>query len=178
MIKKISISLIIMSTFLYGTVFLMSKRYETSFFDEILFQLNRMAASMNKPEEVKFTKLVLASIVNNEEPPSKWSQFIVHDPKYDSTELFYYYKVWSVKAKLNINDINSSYPIFSASSEKSIILNMRYGKNRPVLQFPFYKNEKGDMTAGLFFPVNERPLSADLNKDNTIDHEDVRIARN
>ncbi len=54
---------------------------------------------------------------------------------------------------------------------------MRYGKSKPVVQFPFYKDKKGNMIAGLFFPINEQPLSADLNNDNKIDHKDVLIAR-
>jgi hypothetical protein len=177
MIKKFSISLIIMATFLYGTIFVMSKHYETSFFDEILIQLNRMTANMNKSQEVQFTKIILTAIINNEHPPSDWHRFILHSPEYDNKELFYYYKIWSVKAKLNINDINASYPIFTANSENSIVLNMRYGKDKPVVQFPFYKDKKENLTTGLFFPINAQPLNADLNNDKKIDHKDVIIAR-
>jgi hypothetical protein len=175
--KKFAISLIIMSTFLYGTIFFISQRYGTSFFDEIVMQLNRVSSNMNKPQEVQFTKVILTAIINNEHPPSEWNKFIAHNPKYDNKELFYYYKIWSIKAKLNINDINSSYPVFSGSRKNSIIINMRYGKSNPVLQFPFYKDKKGNMMTGLFFPINEKPLSADLNKDNKINHEDVILAR-
>lgn len=177
MLKKFAISLIIMSTFLYGTVFFLSRQYETAFFDEILIQLNRMSATMNKPQEVQFSKTILTSVINNEHQPSDWNKFIIHNSKYDHTELFYYYKVWSIKVKLNINDINSSYPIYSASSENSIVINMRYGKNKPVVQFPFFKDKKGNMIAGLFFPINVKPLSADLNNDNKINHDDVILAR-
>ena len=177
MLKKFAISLIIMSTFLYGTIFFMSKRYETLFFDEILIQLNRMAANFNRPQEVEFTKILLASIINNEQPPSDWNRYIVHSPKYDNKELFYYYKIWTINVKLNMDDITSSYPIFTASTEKKVVINMRYGQSKPVVRFPFYKNEKGDLITGLFFPVNERPLSADLNNDDKINHEDVILAR-
>ena len=166
-----------MSTFLYGTIFVMSKHYETSFFDEILIQLNRMTANMNKSQEVEFTKTILTAIINNEHPPSDWNRFIVHDPKYDNKELFYYYKIWSIKTKLNINDINASYPIFTASSAKSIVINMRYGKDKPVLQFPFYKDKKENLMTGLFFPINEKPLNADLNNDDAINHKDVIMAK-
>jgi len=177
MLKKFAISLIIMSTFMYGTVFFMSKHYETLFFDEILIQLNRMTANFNRPKEVEFTKILLTSIINNEQPPSDWNRYVVHSPKYDNTELFYYYKIWTINAKLNMDDINSSYPIFTASNEKKVVINMRYGPSKPVVQFPFYKNEKGDLITGVFFPVNERPLSADLNNDDKINHEDVILAR-
>jgi len=54
---------------------------------------------------------------------------------------------------------------------------MRYGPSKPVVQFPFYKNDKGDLITGLFFPVNEMPLAADLNNDKKINHEDVTLAR-
>ena len=177
MIKKFAISLIIMSTFMYGTVFFMSQRYDTVFFDEILIQLNRMTANFNRPQEVEFTKILLAAIVNNEQPPSDWNRYILHSPKYDNTELFYYYKIWTINVKLNLDDINRSYPIYTAINENKVVLNMRYGQSKPVVQFPFYKNEKGDLITGLFFPVNERPLSADLNNDDKINHEDVIIAR-
>ncbi len=177
MLKKFAISLIIMSTFLYGTIFMMSKRYETTFFDEILIQLNRMTASMNKSQEVQFTKTILTVIINNEHPPNDWNKFIAHKPQYDNKELFYYYKVWSIEVKLNINDINASYPIFIASNKNSITINMRYGKDKPVLQFPFYKDKKENLITGLFFPINEKPLNADLNNDDKIDHKDVIIAK-
>ncbi len=177
MIKKFAISLIIMSTFLYGTIFVMSKRYETSFFDEISIQLIRMTASMNKSQEVQFTKIILTAIINNEHPPSDWNKFILHSPDYDNKELFYYYKIWSIKAKLNINDINAAYPIFTASSANSVIVNMRYGKDKPVVQFPFYKDKKENLMTGLFFPINQQPLNADLNNDDKIDHQDVVLAR-
>jgi len=177
MIKKFSISLIIMSTFLYGTIFVMSKRYETSFYDEIVFQLNRMTATMNKSQEVQFTKTILSAIINNEHPPSDWHRFIVHSPEYDNKELFYYYKIWSIKTQLNINDITASYPISTASNQTKIVLNMRYGKDKPVVQFPFYKDKKENLTTGLFFPINQQPLNADLNNDEKIDHQDVILAR-
>jgi hypothetical protein len=177
MLKKFSISLIIMSTFLYGSIYFMSKKYDTTFFDEILIQLNRMTANFNKSQEAQFTKIILTTIINNEHPPSNWNRFIAHNAKYSHKELFYYYKVWSIKVKLNLEDINSSYPIFTSNSEKVMMINMRYGKSKPVVRFPFYKNKKGDMVAGLFFPVNEKPFSADLNKDKKINHQDVIIAR-
>ncbi len=177
MIKKFSISLIIMSTFIYGTIFIMSKHYKTTFFDEIGIQLNRMAANMNKSPEVQFTKLILAAIINNEHPPSDWNRFLAHSPEYDNKELFYHYKIWSIKAKLNINDINSSYPIFTAKNAKSVIINIRYGKDKPVVQFPFYKDKKENMITGLFFPINDKPLNADLNDDDKIDYKDVILAR-
>ena len=177
MLKKFAISLIIMSTFMYGTVFLMSKRYETAFFDEILIQLNRMTANFNRPNEVEFTKILLASVINNEQPPSDWSRYIIHSSKYNNMELFYYYKIWTIKTELNLDDVNGSYPIYTASNEKKVVINMRYGPSKPVVQFPFYKNDKGDLITGLFFPVNERPLPADLNKDDKINHEDVILAR-
>ncbi len=177
MLKKFSISLIIMSTFLYGSIFFISKQYETAFFDEIVIQLNRMTASFNKSPEAQFTKIVLTAIINNEHPPPDWSNFIAHNLKYNHNELFYYYKVWSIKVKLSSEDINASYPIYSASNENFVVINMRYGRSKPVVQFPFYKNKKGDLVAGLFFPINEKPLSADLNNDNIINHKDVVIAR-
>ena len=177
MLKKFSISLIIMSTFLYGTIFFISQRYETPFFDEIVIQLSRMTTNMNKSQEVQFTKTILAAIINNENPPSDWNRFIAHNPKYDNRELFYYYKIWSVKANLNIDDINASYPIYSASSEQHLFINMRYGKDKPVVRFPFIKDKDGNLMIGLFFPINEQPLNADLNNDNSIDHKDVAIAR-
>ncbi|MCP4670838.1 MAG: hypothetical protein GY857_05990 [Desulfobacula sp.] len=175
--KKFSISLIIMASFLYGTIFFISQRHETSFFDEIVIQLTRMTTNMNKSQEVQFTKTILAVIINNEHPPSDWNRFIAHNPKYDNKELFYYYKIWSLKTNLNIADINASYPIYSASSEQSIFINMRYGKDKPVVRFPFYKDNKENLMIGLFFPINEKPLNADLNNDNQINHKDVVIAR-
>jgi hypothetical protein len=166
-----------MATFLYGTIFFMSKQYGTTFFDEISIQLTRMTATMNKPSEVQFSKTILTAIINNEHPPSDWNQYIANNLKYDQTELFYYYKVWITKIKLNVKDVNTSYPIYSASNENFIFINMRYGKNKPVVQFPFLKDKKGNMIAGLFFPINEKPLSADLNADNKINHDDVILAR-
>jgi len=82
-----------------------------------------------------------------------------------------------IKAKLNINDINASYPIFTSSSENSIVINMRYGKDKPIVRFPFYKDEKENLITGLFFPINEKPLNADLNDDDKIDYKDVILAR-
>lgn len=177
MLKKFSISLIIMSTFLYASIFVVSKQYNTSFFDEINNQLSRITAVFNKPQEVEFTKLVLSAIVNSEHPPADWDQYLFHNAKYSHSELFYYYKVWVIKTKLTLKQITSSYPIYSRRSENSVAVNMRYGSSQPVVRFPFFQDSKGNIVAGLFFPVNEKPLVADLNRDHKINHEDVVLAK-
>jgi len=38
--KKFAFSLIVLSTIVYGSIFLMANHYGTGFFDEILIQLN------------------------------------------------------------------------------------------------------------------------------------------
>lgn len=177
MLKKFSISLIIMSTFLYASIFVVSKQYNTSFFDEINNQLTRVTAVFNKPKEIEFTKLVLSAIVNSEHPPADWDNYLFHNPEYSHSELFYYYKVWTIKLKLTLEQITSSYPIYSRRGKNSIAVDMRYAPSRPVVRFPFFQDSKGNLVAGLFFPVNEKPLVADLNRDHKVNHEDVILAK-
>ncbi len=177
MLKKFAITLIIMSTSVYGTTFFIAKYHGTSFFDEIVMQLNRMATNLSHSKEINYSKLVLKTILENEHPPAVWDRLITHNQQYSHKELFYHYKIWTIQKQVNINDVNDSYPIFKASENNLTLINMRYGKNKPILQFPFLKDKDGNLITGLFFPINEKPLPADLNKDNKINHEDVKIAK-
>ncbi|MCP3874975.1 MAG: hypothetical protein GY699_17710 [Desulfobacteraceae bacterium] len=177
MLKKFAITLIVISTSVYGTTFFIAKHHGTSFFDEIVIQLNRLSTNLSNEQEVERSRFILRSIVENEQPPANWDNLIVHNQKTNHKELFYYYKIWTIKTKLSIADINDSYPIFKKEEKTLIRINMRYGKDKPILQFPFSKNKEGSVITGLFFPINERPLSADLNKDNKINNEDVKLAR-
>ena len=177
MLKKFSITLIALSTIIYGSLFFMAKHYNTSFFDEIVMQLNRIVCSLNKKQEIQTSKTILKLILKNEHPPANWDNLIVHNPEDDNKDLFYFYKIWTIKTKLTIKDIDGSYPIFQSRGNNVTLINMRYGKEKPVLQFPFSKDKKGNLITGLFFPINERPMSADYNKDNKVNYEDVLIAR-
>jgi len=177
MIKKFAISLIILSSLVYGGMFLMAKQHGTGFFDEMLIQMNRMATSMGHRDEVTQSKLILATILKNEHPPANWDRIIEHNQQNDHNELFYYYKIWTIKTGLQMEEIKGSYPIFKSSKNNVIFINMRYGKKKAILQFPFTRDNNGNLITGLFFPINERPLSADFNNDNTINHEDVDLAR-
>jgi len=102
---------------------------------------------------------------------------IAPKPGRNDTELFYHYKVWIEKNGLTSDDINGSYPIFKSAKQHISILNMRYGKTKPVVQFPFVKTTDGALRSLLFYPINEPPFSADLNKDEAVDHNDVVLAR-
>lgn len=176
-IKRFAVTLIIMATVLYGSIFVMSKQYGTPFFEEIVIQLNRMNEKFGGSPEVTMTKTVLKAIIENETPPDEWNRFILHASEYSPNDLFYLYKVWSVTVSLTLRDINKSYPILNTENENGILLRMRYGKTQPVLQFKFFKVGEDTLAMGLFYPVNEPPVSADLNNDKTIDAKDVRIAR-
>ncbi len=175
--KRIAITLILLSTIVYGTVFLLSRHYRTSFFDEILIQLNRMAISISDKRAVNQTRYILKTILENGHPPATWPALIARYRKRRPEELFYYYKVWAIKTKLGIDDVRKSYPIFKSSGEGSVTINMRYGNTKPVLQFPFFKEKAGNLVAGLFFPINEAPFSADINHDGVINEEDVAIIK-
>lgn len=177
MLKRFSITLIVLSSIVYGSAFFMGKYYGTGFFDEILIQINRLDAGFTRKEEVGQTKFLLKAILENEHPPAKWEQLVAHDRKSSHTELFYHYKVWIVKVGLNAEDIDASYPIFKAGQQNVSIINMRYGKGKPVVQFPFVRNKSGELVSGLFYPINEPPLSTDYNKDDSIDETDVILAR-
>ncbi len=176
MLKRFSISLIVLSSVVYLTIFLISRHHETGFFDEILIQLNRISTNMSHEQKVKQTKILLKLIIENDTPPAHWNLFIDHNWKTDPNELFYYYKVWIIKAGLNLADIDESYPIYSSKEKEITKINMRYGPNKPILQFPFSVDKHKKLTTGLFFPINEPPFSADLNKDKFINEKDVRLA--
>ncbi len=175
--KKFGITLIVISTLVYGSIFFLSIHHGTSFFDEILIQLNRVAGNLNKKDEVQQSKFILKTIVENEHPPQIWQKLIAHNKENDHQELFYYYKIWTVKAKLSIDDIAGSYPIFEKTQNGITLINMRYGKTKPILQFPFFRDNKGNIITGLFFPINEKPMSADYNNDNKVNDKDVILAR-
>ena len=175
--KKFAFSLIVLSTVVYGSIFLMANHYGTGFFDEILIQLNRMTLNLSKKQEVDRTRLILKTILENEHPPASWNSLIARSRQKDHKELFYYYKIWSIKSKLSLKDISRSYPIFESNKDHYTLINMRYGNTKPVLQFPFFKNKAGKLVAGLFFPINEAPMSADYNNDKIINYEDVVLAR-
>ena len=177
MLKRFSITLIIMATIVYGSMFFMGYYYGTGFFDEILIQLNRVSIIFSKKQEIEQSKFILKTIIESEHPQDSWKGLIAHNKIKDDEELFYYYKIWTIKTKLSLKDISDSYPIFEKTKNNINIINIRYGKAKPVLQFPFFKDKAGNLKAGLFFPLNEKPLSADYNKDNKVDYKDVLLAR-
>jgi hypothetical protein len=177
MLKRFSISLIVVASTVYGSLFGLGLYYDTGFFDEFSIQLNRASGRFTKKEEVAVTKFLLKSIVNNEQPPETWNGLISHNQQKDDTQLFYYYKIWAVNAKLSIKEISESYPIFSKIDNNIQAINMRYGKDKPVLQFSFFRNKAGKLKTGLFFPINEPPLEADYNGDGKINAEDLALAK-
>lgn len=177
MLKRFSITLIIVSTIVYGSMFGLGIYYGTGFFEEILIQLNRVSTNLSKKDEVTQSREILKTIIENEHPTENWKNLIVKNPKMNHAELFYYYKIWTIKTKLSQKDIVASYPIFQKGTNDITIINMRYGKSKPILQFPFFKDQLGNLIAGLFFPLNEKPMSADLNSDNAVNYKDVMLAR-
>lgn len=174
--KRFAITLIVISTIVYGSIFALSMVYSTSFFDEMVIQLNRMATNMSNMDEIQHSRLILNTIFENEQPPETWQALILSPPDHDLEQFFYFYKVWIIKKGLTPKDVKGSYCIFKSGQDQLTIMNMRYGKNKPVLQFPFYKTQQGQLKSGLFFAINELPFSADLNKDNTVDQKDVLMA--
>jgi hypothetical protein len=176
MIKRFAITLITLSTLLYGSIFVSSLLHDTRFFDEIVIQLNRMSTNLNNMDEVQHSKLILNTILENETPPENWQTLITKPPKDDFDQLFYFYKVWTIKTGLTQKNIKKSYPIYKAHQNQLTIINMRYGKKKPILQFPFSKTSQGNLVSGLFFAINEMPFSADYNGDERIDHKDVLLA--
>lgn len=177
MIKRFAITLITLSSLVYGSIFYLSVVHDTKFFDEILMQINRMTTHLSDMELVGQSKFVLQTIINAEHPPENWPTLIVHNQEKDHDQLFYFYKVWSLKTGLTQKDINRSYPIFKARNSQLTIINMRFGKKKMVLQFPFSKAPDGTIVTGLFYALNELPFSADLNKDNQVNHQDVLLAK-
>ena len=177
MLKRFSITLIIVSTLVYGSMFFMGIYYETGFFDEMIIQLNRVSIKFTKKQEIEQSKFILKTIIENEHPQDSWKGLISHNQIKNDEELFYYYKIWTIKTKLSLEDITDSYPIFEKNKNNINIINIRYGKTNPVLQFPFFKDKAGNLKTGLFFPLNEKPIFADYNKDSKVDHKDVLLAR-
>ena len=176
MLRRFAFTLIALTTIVYGSVFLLAKHHGTGFFDEILIQMNRFSASLANKAEINQSKFILKLIMDNEHPPDNWKTLISGKEKSDTVTLFYHYKTWLTQSGLTHEDVAGSYPIFKSSTNQLIILNMRYGKNKPVLQFPFLASKDNGLITGLFFPVNELAFSADLNKDGKIDHQDVELA--
>lgn len=174
--KKFAISLIVLSTILYANVFHLSVVHKTSFFDEMIMQINRFQVGLANKDEMNLSKLILRTILENEHPPEEWNRMILPSPEFNHTKLFYFYKVWSIQRGLTLGDIKSSYPIFKTKKNHLTILKIRYGKDKPILQFPFSKNSEDFPIAGLFLAANELPFSADLNKDDEINHADVVLA--
>ncbi len=175
--KRFGITLIVLATIVYGSIFIMGQYHGTGFFDEMLIQINRVSAGFYNKSEINQSKIILTTILQNDHPPANWKNLVAHNPQNDSTELFYYYKIWTIKAKLSLKDVKGSYPIFESTQNNIISINMRYGKSKPVIKFPFFRDAGGNILTGLFFPINEQPMSADLNKDKKINHDDVVIAR-
>ena len=175
--RKFAISLIIISTIVYGYIFLVSKQYGTGFFDEILYQMNRMAVLLANNQEVVQTKRILSAVLTNEHPPKKWKGLIARSQEKDHLELFYHYKIWTLKTGLRMEDIAGSYPIHKFNKEMFTVINMRYGNTQPTLQFPLFRDKTGKIVSGLFFPLGEPPVDVDYNNDNIISYEDVVLAR-
>ena len=177
MLKRFSITLIVLSTLVYGSVFIMSKYHGTGFFEEVLMQMNRLETGFGNKIEVRQSKALLSSILESEAPPENWDRLIVPDKKTKHQELFYHYKVWTIKIGLTQAEVRKSYPIYKSRQQNMTIINMRYGRQKTIVQFPFFRDSSNQIVTGLFFPVNELPFSADLNKDGAIDHRDVTIAK-
>jgi hypothetical protein len=177
MLRRFALSLIGISTLIYGSIFFSSVIHNTGFFDEILIQLNRMNANMSNMDEIQHSRQVLNAIMNNDHPPDNWTSLIAGPPEKDPVQLFYFYKVWMKQSGLTPKDIKRSYAIFKSVKNNLLILNMRYGKNKPVLQFPFMSTPQGQVVSGLFFAINELPFSADINNDGRVDQKDVLAAK-
>lgn len=177
MLKRFSITLIVLSTLVYGCVFIMSKYHDTGFFEEILMQVNRLETGFSNKAEIQQSKVLLSLIIGSEIPPNNWDSMILPGPKRTNQELFYHYKVWTMKIGLTPTDVKKSYPIFKSGQQDVTIINMRYGKQKAIVQFPFFRDSSNNIVTGLFFPVNELPFSADLNKDGVINQRDVAIAK-
>lgn len=175
--KRFSITLIVVSTLVYGGVFFMAFHHDTGFFEEMLIQINRFDAGTTRKAHVKLSKMILMEVLDNEHPTKTWFSMIAPEPGRNDTELFYHYKVWSEKTGLTSADIKGSYPIYKTGQQHISIINMRYGKAKPVVQFPFVKTTDGNLRSLLFYPINEPPFSADLNKDQAVNHHDVILAR-
>lgn len=174
--KRFAITLIVMSTTLYGSIFALSMVHGTGFFDEIIIQLNRVTANLSSMDEIQQSRLILNTILENEQPPETWQTLIIKPPDKDLDQFFYFYKVWTIKKGLTPKNIKGSYAIFKTEQNQVTMINMRYGKNKPVLRFSFSRTKQGQLKSGLFFAINELPFSADLNKDNTVDRKDVLLA--
>jgi hypothetical protein len=175
--KRFGITLIVLTTIIYGSIFIMGQYYSIGFFDEMIIQINRLSIGFYNKSEVNQSKLILTTIMVNEHPPSNWKDLIAHNPQNSNTELFYYYKIWSIKTKLSFKEVKNSYPIFKITKNNIISINMRYGKLKPAVKFPFFRDAGGNLLTGLFFPISGQPISADLNKDKKISYDDVVVAR-
>ena len=161
---------------MYGSVFIMAKRHGTGFFDEILIQMNRFSTNLANKAEINQSKAILRLIMASDHPPANWETLISGKEKKDTTSLYYHYKTWLTQSGLTPKDIDGSYPIFKSTTNQLTIINMRYGKDKPILQFPFLTSGSNGLVTGLFFPVNELAFSADLNKDGRVDDKDVELA--
>ncbi len=177
MLKRFSITLIVISTLVYGGVFFMAFYHDTGFFEEMLIQINRIDAGTTRKAHVKLSKMIFMEVLDNEHPTKTWFSMIAPKPGRNDTELFYHYKVWCERTGLTPGEISGSYPIFKSAQQHIAIINMRYGKAMPVVQFPIVKITDGTLRSLLFYPINEPPFSADLNKDQVVDHQDVILAR-
>ncbi len=177
MLKKFAITMICIASLLYGTTFLISRSNNTNFFEEINCQLMRLQGKFHYSKQVDHSKKILATVLNNEIPPSLWQSLLEERLHEYSDKAFYFFKIWLIEAQLTESDIDAAYPIFIATGGDAINMKLRFPGTDHVLQFNIYDNDKEQVVSGLIFPVNNNNFSADYNNDESIDYQDALLAR-
>jgi hypothetical protein len=175
--KKFAITLICLTTILYGSILSISISNETRFFQEINYQLVRAQGKLKYDLQVSHMKDLLKAVFDNDAPPPEWDSYLEDSLKEFSTKAFYFFKVWLIESNISQDDIADSYLIFIAQSGDKQILDLRFPSQGYVLQFNIYANSSGQPVSGLFFPKKNREFSADYNNDSFVNYQDVVLAR-
>lgn len=175
--KKFAITLICLTTILYGAVFFISRNNGTGFLEEINCQLMRLHGNLKYAQQVDQAKGLLKMVLNNENPPSNWNDFLEEKLQPFNDKAFYFFKIWMIDSHITADNIEASYPVHIVERVDTLTVLQRFPGTGHVLQFNIFTNAASKPVFGLFLPINNSNFSADYNYDDRIDYEDVLLAR-
>jgi len=157
-------------------VFIESRKNFRPFFQEAYVLYTRYVKALNYKNEIYHAKKLLQLTISEEHTPENWGAITGELTERMPDASFYTFKVWFIESGVSIEDIENSYPTMIFKDEYATRLILNYSKDLPEISFNIF-NDNNDIKADAYFSLNNCLFSADYNKDEKIDYQDVVIAR-
>lgn len=122
-------------------------------------------------KEIAMTKEFLKSTIIDEKPRDYIRQYFLSYKDY--SESFYYFKIWFKENNILLKDIANSYPKTFFKDKNRIGLDLYYSKEQPNIQSVLVFKNGNYKIRSIHFSLNNCMFTADKNKDNKIDRNDL-----